>query len=35
MEKKVEFYAMSVPMLYDDLNNRLQREIMALSQTLS
>lgn len=35
LEKKIEFYAASVPMLYEDLNNRLQREVVALSQTLS
>jgi len=35
LEKKIEFYASSVPMFYDDLNNRLQREMVALSQTLS
>ena len=35
MEKKIEFYAASIPVFYDDLNNRLQREVVALSQILS
>ncbi len=35
LEEKIEFYAASVPMFYEDLNNRLQREVVALSQALS